>query len=358
LLPTGRRQAAGELATAVREVLTRAHRKAFALPNLATPDPIRGLLPYPRVAITSDSGFDTVLSSGTSPPTMTRGRSGSEPSSSAARRAFARRRQALAADGRWGERFVDPAPARRHLVDVMGRYEISLATAAALCRVGASTLCSLTYPEHAAYDGRLHVDTAAAVLDLRVDLDRVPAAALLSAAGTRRRLEGLAAVGWPLALLDDLLGLPINTLSQWRRRRRVTAAHARRVRAVFDDLSMQPGPSRVARRRARSAGWLPPLAWDDEDLDNPQAHPWLEGGTGSEPGRGGGETILDEVAVELAMAGDHPRMTSAEALAAALRLAAAGVSDGQIGDRVGVSSRTVARWRGRAGCPSVWELPA
>lgn len=326
------------------------------MPTVATPVPIRGLLPYLRVATTSDQGSGAVPSPASSPPTATYGRSPSE--SSAARRAFACRRRALDAKGRWGERFVDPGPARDHLLEVMGTYEISLSTAALLSGVGTSTLASVVYPDHAAYGARLRVDTAAAVLALRVGLDRVPDVALVSSAGTRRRLEGLAALGWPLSMLDDLLGLPANTLAQWRRRRRVTAAHARLVRAIFDDLSMQPGPSRIARRRARSAGWLPPLAWDDEDLDNPRARPMLEGTTGSDHDEVAGVAILDVVAVELAIAGDHPRLTSEEALAAALRLAAAGASDVEIADRVGVSSRTVLRWRIRAGCPSSWEFGA
>jgi len=310
------------------------------LPNLATPAPIRGLLSHPRVATSSDLGVGPVPSPASSPLTATHGRSRSE-SSVAARRAFARRRRALAADGRWGKRFAAPGPARRHLLDVMGTHEISLATAALLSGVGTSTLASVLYPEHAAYGGHLHVDTAAAVLALRVDLNRVPDGALLSSAGTRRRLEGLVAFGWPLTMMDDLLGLPINTLAQWRRRGRVTAAHARTVRDIYDDLSMQPGPSRIARRRAQSAGWLPPLAWNDEDLDNPKA--------ARRPRR-----VLPASGTP-AEAEDHPQLTSAES-AVTLLVAAGGPSEVDVADRVGISSRRGPRWRTRAECPADSEV--
>lgn len=36
---------------------------------------------------------------------------------------------------------------------------------------------------------------------------------------------------------------------------------------------MVPGPSARARRRAAAHYWAPPLAWDDDDLDNPTITP-------------------------------------------------------------------------------------
>jgi len=142
-------------------------------------------------------------------------------------RAFRRRRAALVTAGRWQARYVDPAPARVHLVETLQAQRISLETAALLCGVGAATLSALMYPGHPRYGARLHVETADAILRLAVDLDRLPDGALVTSVGTARRLEALAAIGWPLAMLDEFLGLPVNTLAQWRRPRRVTGSHAR-----------------------------------------------------------------------------------------------------------------------------------
>jgi hypothetical protein len=38
---------------------------------------------------------------------------------------------------------------------------------------------------------------------------------------------------------------------------------------------MTPGPSDYYRNKARGLGWAPPLAWDDDLIDNPQAKPDL-----------------------------------------------------------------------------------
>ena len=58
---------------------------------------------------------------------------------------------------------------------------------------------------------------------------------------------------------------------------RVTRETARRMAAVYDRYAMTVPPASGAvtqtRDRAAAKGWPPPLAWDDEDLDNPTALP-------------------------------------------------------------------------------------
>jgi hypothetical protein len=45
------------------------------------------------------------------------------------------------------------------------------------------------------------------------------------------------------------------------------------VRVVYDRMSMTPGTSAYARNRAERQGWLPPLAWDDEMIEDPDYVP-------------------------------------------------------------------------------------
>lgn len=95
--------------------------------------------------------------------------------------------------------------------------------------------------------------------------------------GTTRRLRGLIALGWPQAELARRSGLPTCTISHLVRgdidktsRRNATAVHD-----LYDRLSGTPGPSDWQRRRAQAAGWAPPLAWDDDLIDDPAAKPDL-----------------------------------------------------------------------------------
>ena len=98
--------------------------------------------------------------------------------------------------------------------------------------------------------------------------------------GTVRRLQALAAEGWTLADLADLLGVTRSGVHMLRSDppARMLTATAERVRAVYEQLGppdLTPA-RRVARARALRRGWAPPLAWDDDDLDNPAATPHVD----------------------------------------------------------------------------------
>lgn len=93
--------------------------------------------------------------------------------------------------------------------------------------------------------------------------------------GTSRRLRALCALGWPQAELARRISIPTCTISHLVRgdinctsRRNATLVHD-----LYDRLSGTPGPSQWQRDRARKLGWAPPLAWDDDTIDNPDATP-------------------------------------------------------------------------------------
>lgn len=97
----------------------------------------------------------------------------------------------------------------------------------------------------------------------------------IDAIGTRRRLQALSAIGWTQTHLADELEVSVQSLHQLAtdERRTVTAVTAERVRELYDRLSMTPGPSAMARTTAKRNGWAPPLAWDDDTIDDPDAEP-------------------------------------------------------------------------------------
>lgn len=101
----------------------------------------------------------------------------------------------------------------------------------------------------------------------------------IDSTGTVRRLRALAAMGWPAHAIGGDMGVTEDQVVLWRkgRHRKILASSAARVIDVYDRLSMTPGPSSWTRSYARNRGWAPPLAWDDETIDDPTIAPHVGG---------------------------------------------------------------------------------
>ncbi len=160
---------------------------------------------------------------------------------------------------------------------------------------------------------------------------------MLNAVGTRRRIQALSAIGWTYGDLAERLGVTRSAVHHLTDERpRIEATTARRITALYDRLSMTPGPSAITRARALAAGWPPPLAWDDDTIDDPTAKPSL----GPPP-----STAVDEVAIRRAMTGHRTPLTRTERRLIVTRLAAQGISDAKIAHRCSSTARTILRDR-------------
>jgi AraC-like DNA-binding protein len=171
----------------------------------------------------------------------------------------------------------------------------------------------------------------------------------IDATGTRRRLQALAAVGWPVAALAPQLGRTTTKLRDLFTCDTVQAQTAQRVSDLYDRLwDTPPARDTDAQRRASDEvrvlaagqGWLPPLAWDDIDTD-PDPDP------GSPHARPDPDD-LDEIAIERAVAGDHIRLaelTPAEQAEVVRRLTERGKSIRDIADQLATTKRTISRRR-------------
>ncbi len=147
--------------------------------------------------------------------------------------------------------------------------------------------------------------------------------------GAERRIKALLALGWTHAHMKDECGVLTHVLlSQsggW-----ITQRNHNRVRAMYERLSMTPGPSSLTRARAARLGYLPPLAWDDADLDDPAAWPSIPDEDGMPE--------VDEVVVERLVAGADWRKigaTRAERIAAAERMEVLVEAERHLGLRAG-----------------------
>lgn len=108
---------------------------------------------------------------------------------------------------------------------------------------------------------------------------------LIDSTGTIRRLQALACLGWSFTEVARRAGVAKG--SELAARPQVKRGNAERIAVVYDELwdQLPPSGSRYERMvlgktktRAAQQGWAPPLAWDDESIDDPGASPaeWRE----------------------------------------------------------------------------------
>lgn len=115
---------------------------------------------------------------------------------------------------------------------------------------------------------------------------------MVDAAGTRRRLMALSALGYGWNEIGRRLGQNgTNVGFTALKRQWVYKTTHEKVKALYDELSMVPAEKtrevKVVLTRSARKGFLPPLAWDDETIDDPytlpeglehrQAHLWFWG---------------------------------------------------------------------------------
>lgn len=262
------------------------------------------------------------------------------------------RRKKDKAYGRYATGLVDVTAVREHVL-LLSEYGIGYKRVAHLAGFRSSTpVRNIIWgrqdpgPRKGEMLKRVKRETAEKILAVKPDITLLADGASIPARGTHRRLQALVARGWSQSKLADRIGMQRGNFGQMMQRSRVTVALHRRVATLFDELWDQTPPHAAWRdsiaysrsiRYARARRWLPPLAWDD--IDNDPEPPAVEGGN---------ETV-DEMAVELALTGDMPRLTPAERRECVRRLHRERWSDGRIADQLGCASKTVERIRAELG---------
>ncbi|GBF17408.1 hypothetical protein Br6_04814 [Rhodococcus sp. Br-6] len=183
--------------------------------------------------------------------------------------------------GRFESVYVDPAPVRAHVLELLDRQMSALAVAAA---AGVSVFAVRTLfsgrSRSSAPSKRMHREVAEKLLAVPVPppgavVDAVLDGQQVDVTGTRRRLQALIAIGHNQIDLDDRLGWPRGTVNHVvsGRRRMVTARRHREASALFAQLQLVQGPSSRARTAALQHRWASPFQWEEETIDDPDARP-------------------------------------------------------------------------------------
>lgn len=272
--------------------------------------------------------------------------------------AYERQRARNHAYGR--EPYVDAEPTRTHVL-ALRAAGMGLKTVAKVSGVPHGAVAKLIYGDrrrNLAPSKRIRWETAVRLQAVHPTFDTLAGGAFVDPTGTRRRIHALVAVGWSMSKLCERLGMQRGNFNKTLAAETVTAATARKARALYDELWDKVPPhvewrDKISYNRslnlAKSRGWVPPMAWDDVDTD-----PEPYGNAAAEPD----DDVLDEVLVERLMAGrariESQRggvrggSTPPELVEAVTRLHARGLNDSEIGERVGRHRDAVTKIRHRA----------
>jgi hypothetical protein len=187
--------------------------------------------------------------------------------------------------GRYDSGRVDAQPAREHLGRLIAGG-VSLKRCAQLTGVSTATLGYILYGRTERNEPprkRIERHVAEAVLAIQPRLELMAPGRRIPSTGTARRLQALATLGYSTSALGSMLGVArANMDTLMDPSREVTVKKALMVRALYDRLWCTPNNpeewrAKIAASRARNAaaarGWAPPMAWDDETIDDPAATP-------------------------------------------------------------------------------------
>ncbi len=188
------------------------------------------------------------------------------------------------------DRLVDAGQARAHLQE-LGASGMGWKRVAKIAGVATGTVYPILYgkyaenpshPEHRPPRKRITREVHDKIMAVELKLAD---GALVDQTGTARRLRALVAIGWSQSRLAVRLGwLPTSAGPVFHGTHRVTVATARAVQGLYAELWDQTPTAAtrferrgitMAKRYAAAHGWAPPAAWDDDQIDNPAATPFV-----------------------------------------------------------------------------------
>ena len=180
--------------------------------------------------------------------------------------------------------FVPAAPVRAHL-EKLAAAGIPSKRVAALAGVSNEAVAAILGRRDRP-TAKVRPETAERILAITATTAELSDGALVDSTGSVRRIQALCAIGWPIAHQERQAGRGEGSFQQVLTRPRITAGTARAINNVYDQLAMTPAPpgraASMARRTAERHEWPPPLAWDDDDIDNPAALPATTPANGEE----------------------------------------------------------------------------
>jgi len=187
------------------------------------------------------------------------------------------------------KRMVEPARAQAHVQELVANHGLSIRGIAEAAGISAFIVSDL----NRGLKGSLYRETEAAILGVTADsvLSRSNPDGFVPNIGGRRRIQALMAMGWRHQDLTPMLGMStaniVHQQGGWFTKKKHDA-----IKELYDRIWNQRGPATtLSINRIAKAGYAPPLAWDDETIDDPNATPDLGAAVAAGRGRPADGTI-------------------------------------------------------------------
>lgn len=192
------------------------------------------------------------------------------------------RTKAMVAHGMAEPPWRDAEPVRQHIRDLTAAG-IGVPSIQRMSGVSKAVLARLIYgrPERGEAPSR-KIRPANADRLLAIPVPEPTDNAVIDATGTRRRLQALVAMGWSGAELMRRIGIIGTDFPKILGRDQILVRTERKIRALYDRLWDVPPPSSTRWERATitralqfaaARDWVPPMAWDDDTIDDPATQP-------------------------------------------------------------------------------------
>lgn len=193
--------------------------------------------------------------------------------------AYQRSRYRRIGYGSW-QPLVDAEPVRQHLLQLRSAG-ISINKVAEASGLYLATVTGILYGlgPNKTPKKRLRPETAAKILAVQPG---TVTPGIVDPTGTRRRLQALAANGWPMKSLAPHIGVAPATVARLTRQKYLFGATAQAVANAYaqlrdqrpEDHGIPAGVTRKARNHADEQGWPTPDYWDDMGhIDDPGFDP-------------------------------------------------------------------------------------
>ncbi len=179
--------------------------------------------------------------------------------------------------GRWQTVMVDAGPVRAHLL-ALRAAGIGNRRIGELSGVSRSALQKMSRNRPGTEDplrSNVWRSTANRILAIPLEVDNRGYGVRIDSTGSLRRLRALQAIGWTQTEIAHRIGWTLQNLNRYfiSNPAMINRGTAVTIAKLFNELQLIPGPSERSRRHARKHGWAPPLAWDEDTIDDPAAKP-------------------------------------------------------------------------------------
>jgi transcriptional regulator with XRE-family HTH domain len=177
--------------------------------------------------------------------------------------------------GRWQVMKVDAEPVREHIM-ALKNAGVGDRTIVELSGVSRSSLQAIRRGRPERNQGprsTVLTRTAERILAIPLDVDNRGYGVRIDSTGSLRRLRALHAIGWTQTEIARRIGWTTQNLNRYfiTKPAMINRGTAVAIGRVFDQLQLIPGPSQRSRNHARRNNWAPPLAWDEDTIDDPDA---------------------------------------------------------------------------------------